>query len=133
MTAPKAMAYDHLGSAAAEDGDSTYDADGVVNGIVVWHGPDGSGEDHILTADYVIESGYTLNIPALDYITNPVGQSVIYFDPPTAIPLKMQVFGTLITNPGIYKFRMEFNYFDPTGAETWAECTIVVEVFPEIQ
>jgi hypothetical protein len=99
MTAPNAKAYTHLGSTAAEDGDPTYDADGIVNKIVVWHDPAGSGEDHILGDSYRVDLGYTLNIPALDYMGDPDADSVIYF-PSSITGGKMEVFGTLITNSG---------------------------------
>ncbi|UCE36228.1 MAG: hypothetical protein JSW00_11875, partial [Thermoplasmata archaeon] len=108
LNAPRVTAYDHLGSASAEDGDSTYDADGVANNIVVWHNPGSSGEDHILTSDYLIEPGYTLNIPALHFVGDPDSGSVIYFDTPGFIPLRMDVHGTLITNPGTIFSRTMF-------------------------
>ncbi|UCE36227.1 MAG: hypothetical protein JSW00_11870 [Thermoplasmata archaeon] len=99
LTAPSVKAYDHLSSAAEEDGNITYDADGVANGIVVWYNPGGSGEDHILTDDYVVEAGYTLDIPPMDFTGDPDAQSVVYLNTPGFIPLRIDVFGTLITNP----------------------------------
>ena len=36
-----------------------------------------------------------------------------------------------IAGPGIFYFRMEFLYLDPLGNEMIAECTILIEIFPE--
>ncbi|MHA1673710.1 MAG: hypothetical protein ACTSYI_08775 [Promethearchaeota archaeon] len=38
----------------------------------------------------------------------------------------------LIYEPGVYFFTMMFWYFDPTHGETWAECTIRVEVWESL-
>ncbi|UCF08261.1 MAG: Ig-like domain-containing protein [Thermoplasmata archaeon] len=94
LNTPNASAYDHLTSTIAEDGDITYDEDNTMNTIVVWIDPQGSGEDHFINDHYTVEANYTLEIPALDYQSNEVLESVIYLSDFR----KIDVLGTLITN-----------------------------------
>ena len=53
LTAPTAKAVVHLESTMMEDGNPTYDMDGMANGIVVWTDLD----DHIINDPM----GYTVN------------------------------------------------------------------------
>lgn len=95
MTAPEAKAVTHLMMASMEDGNATYDMDGVANGIVVWN----ASEDHIINPplgnSYIVDSGYTLNIPALNYETGEPWENTIEFQ---GVATNIQVYGTLITN-----------------------------------
>jgi hypothetical protein len=97
LTAPKAKAVVHLTSAFQEDGDPTYDHDGIFgkNGYVLWD----EFDDHIISdvLGYTIEVGYTLNIPNLNYFSGNPAENVVQFQ---GFGTRIDVYGTLITNPG---------------------------------
>ncbi|UCF08697.1 MAG: right-handed parallel beta-helix repeat-containing protein, partial [Thermoplasmata archaeon] len=93
LTAPKVKGQpiEHLASTADEDGVFPYDIDGIENQIVVWN----PAEDHHITADYTVDALYTLHIPGLNYMFDPVMSSEITFK--TADTM-IDVYGTLITH-----------------------------------
>jgi len=105
MSAPNASAYGHMAITSLEDSNPLYDEDGVPvpNFFVLWCNPlDDAypGEDHIFTQNYLIDGGYTVSIPGLDYFRDYGEESIIYFMPGFAS--KIDVYGTLITNVHIY-------------------------------
>jgi hypothetical protein len=93
LTAPKAEGVTHLASALLEDGDPTYDMDGMVNGIVVWDALD----DHFIDTNYQIEVGMTLDIPNLNYQFGNPAEYIIEF---IGAGMRIDVYGTLITHSG---------------------------------
>jgi hypothetical protein len=89
LTVPKVKGqYIHdLGSAQQEDGGPN-DADGMVNQIVVW----ANDNDHFISnVNYLVESGYTLDIQGL-----PVGYAIYFQDP--AVQLTVDRDAKLITH-----------------------------------
>jgi hypothetical protein len=93
MTANNAQGVpiEHLLTTKDEDGVFPYDTDGLVNNIVVW----AANEDHHLIDNYTVDAGYTLDIPALNFLGNP--------DTANEITIKQNgsriyVYGTLITH-----------------------------------
>jgi hypothetical protein len=112
LTAPKAEAVLHdLGSAAAEDGNILYDVDGVQDGIVHW----ASNQDHIIPTNYIVENGFTLDIPALNFGGDPATANEVSF---LSGGLKMEVRGTLITHPNSILPRL-YTAFIGDGGATW--------------
>jgi hypothetical protein len=100
VTPPEVKAVDHtLGSAFAEDGNPAYDTDGIMNGIVVWN----PNEDHIISADYVVEGMMTLVIPAMNYVNNRGAENEIWFNI-TGGGSKMDVYGVLTTDTDLTPF-----------------------------
>jgi hypothetical protein len=97
LTTPNAKAVVHAANAFEEDGDPTYDHDGVPgkNGYVLWADDD----DHIISnpMGYTVDPGYTLEIPALNYFKGDPAENVIEFQ---GMGNRMDVYGTLITNMG---------------------------------
>ncbi len=92
LTVPKAEAILHdLGSAAAEDGVSPFDVDGMADGIVHWS----SSQDHLISTNYTVEEGFTLDIPALNFMGNPDTANEITF---LLGATKIVVWGSLITH-----------------------------------
>jgi hypothetical protein len=93
LTAPKAEAVVHLASAMDEDGNPAYDFDGIPfpNGYVLWD----QNDDHIISdpAGYIIQPGYTLDIPPLNYDGNPMTNSINI-----GLGLRINVDGTLLTH-----------------------------------
>jgi hypothetical protein len=106
LTVPKAKAVVHLSSTMDEDGDPTYDMDGIMNGIVVWADDD----DHIINdpLGYTVDPGYTLEIPNLNYQTGNPAEFVVEFQ---GLGNRIDVWGTLITNPA------------PGGVNQWTAFT----------
>jgi len=93
LTAPrvKAQPIEHRASALLEDGFPPFDTDGLFNQIVVWD----QNEDHWINEDYVVNAGYTLVIPALNFAGNPtMGNEITFKNNDTGI----EVYGRLITN-----------------------------------
>jgi hypothetical protein len=89
LTAPKVKGqYIHdLGSAQQEDGGPN-DGDGIINNIVVW----ANDNDHFISnVNYIVESGYTLDIQGL-----PVGFAIYFQDP--AVQLTVDRDAKLITH-----------------------------------
>jgi hypothetical protein len=93
LTAPrvKAQPIEHRASALLEDGFPPFDTDGLFNQIVVWD----QNEDHWINEDYVVNAGYTLEIPALNFVGNPTLGNEITFK---TIDTRIEVYGRLITN-----------------------------------
>jgi hypothetical protein len=94
LTAPEARAQpiEHLGSASAEDrAGAPYDLSPPDDGLVLWD----ANEDHWIMGDYVVDAGYTLEIPALDFMGDPLWENEITFKTDGT---KIKVFGRLITN-----------------------------------
>jgi hypothetical protein len=92
LTVPKVKAQIvHLASAFDEDGTFPYDTDGLRNNIVVWD----AGADHHIYQNYSVGFGYTLEIPALNYMFDPDLSNEITFK--TADTM-IEVWGTLTTS-----------------------------------
>jgi hypothetical protein len=82
---------EHLQSTIDEDGKLPYDMDGVANNVVVW----AANEDHHLLDNYTVDPGYTLEIPALNFLGNPLTSNEITFK---QNGIRMRVYGRLETN-----------------------------------
>ena len=97
LTAPEAQAVIHLATALDEDlFGPPYDMDGVQgNGHVLWS----DAEDHIIgdPLGYTIEAGMTLEIPNLNWQFDNPSENVVEFQ---GNGKRMDVYGTLITQPG---------------------------------
>jgi hypothetical protein len=95
LTAPKAQAVVHLQSTLIEDGNPTYDMDGMMNGIVLWS----DVEDHIISdpTGYEVSLGTTLDIPNLNWQFGNPSENVVEFQSGGA---RIDVYGTLITHSG---------------------------------
>lgn len=87
----RAQPIEHRASTADEDGIWPFDTDFLENGVVVWS----SEEDHHITQDYTVDSGYTLVIPALNFMDDPEMSQEISFKTTNT---QIEVWGTLITN-----------------------------------
>jgi hypothetical protein len=92
LSAPKVKGQIlHLHSADLEDQvGMPYDVGPRGDGEVIWD----VNEDHIISLDYTIEKWMILNIPPLNYITDPETACEINISG----PYKIDVFGKLITN-----------------------------------
>ncbi|UCF08696.1 MAG: right-handed parallel beta-helix repeat-containing protein [Thermoplasmata archaeon] len=95
MTAPTAKSQPviHLGSTFEEDNNSSYDVD-MTPGIVKWT----DAEDHIMNIDYIVNSGYELVIPALNYYNNPALQHEISVQQPINITVQPEGKLTIMTD-----------------------------------
>lgn len=81
----------HLHSADLEDQvGMPYDTGPRGDGEVIWD----VNQDHVISLDYTVEKWMTLNIPPLNYITDPKTA----FEINISGPYKIDVFGKLITN-----------------------------------
>jgi hypothetical protein len=100
METPQVSAIVHAQSAAFEDWDgigppNQWDMDPTPF-VVEWDPNDDHEISHI--NGYLIEAGYTLNIPALNYQTGNPSENMIIFSGLSS--RRMDVYGTLITNFG---------------------------------
>jgi hypothetical protein len=127
LTQPTAQAQvDHItGSAAAEDGVSPYDMDGTKNFVVEWN----PNEDHIISTDYTVEEGYTLDIPALDFSGNPTTGNEITF---ISGAQRIDVYGTLLTHANSV-MPPKWTAFMGNGGASWTGIWIRPGGFANIQ
>jgi hypothetical protein len=80
----------HLGSTFEEDGKAPYDMDGQVNNVILWD----YDTDHWIPDNYTVDAGYTLVIPALNFMGDTGSANEITF---LKNGTKLDVWGKLLT------------------------------------